>query len=302
MKRITRKDIEQWKEPEVEGGFCHISEAVIEFLDLLESKTEELFGYPTTNWTTFNKAFGGARPGELIVLTADSGIGKTTFALNWLLDTAKQDRNTFMISLELNMGLIIRKLSQMIIGKSVKEFSKVDVAGYVEVLKNMPMYYMDVNGPQVPSFIYKCVQYAAFEKHCRFVVIDHLDYFLLSLKNGWSRADVLGETMRYLTGIAHKTKSTIILIVHPSKLDMKGVKNREVGMDELKGSSSIKQEADAVLSLYRPNPENLETVIRFQKIRADGFSQYRYSFIRFDYDPESLTYLEKSGVPEWGDP
>jgi len=300
MDKITKQHIQNWKEPEIMGRVSPGSELFSELIHAWKKDPRMLEGFPTLNWPAFNQAFGGARPGELIVVTADTGMGKTTFAVNWLMDFCRTKRAGFLVSLEIRWAEMARKIAQLISKKPLKKMTQEDLAGVGDILQHTPLWYFDANGPQRVDFLLKAIKYAAFEKNCQFIVVDHLDYLIRSVRSNEPLSYVIGDTMRQLCTVAHQTDATILLIVHPSKLESKGIGRREIGMDELKGSSSIKQEADAVLSSYRPNPNENETIIRFQKIRGMSHSRNTMSFLRYSFEPDSGQWLETSTKPEWG--
>ena len=300
MESITRKEIEQYTPASYDSRLLPFKDLFNELVALHKEDPRNLEGFPTLSWPVFHEAFGGARPGELVVITADTGMGKTTFALNWMLDMIRSKKHSLLISLEMRWSAMAMILGQMIQGKRFTEFKDEDISAIYEVLKDLRGWYLFDNGPQKLEFISKAIEVAADKYGCQFVVLDHFDYIMRQMAFGQSESYLIGDIMRRLCGLAHRTKTTIVLIVHPSKTNQKGISHREIGMDELKGSSSIKQEADAVMSLYQPNPDMPETILRFQKIRAPWFSQNRDGFIRYRFDPNSLRLTEVSTKIEWG--
>lgn len=100
---------------------------------------------------------------------------------------------------------------------------------------------------------------------------------------------MVGDFLRRLAGLAHEYNVAILLIVHPTKTGEKGLKNREIGIDEMKGSSSIKQESDAVFSLFRDKDF---TYLRFLKIRHHLYSKYLNAMIAFRFDQTNLRFEE----------
>jgi replicative DNA helicase len=299
---ISEKEVNEYKPMEVEAKILPISTLFDNLISIYGKDPKEIEGWPTRSWLAFNEAFGGARPRELIVLTADSGTGKSTFALNWALEMMRVKHTTFLISLEMTWTEVAVTLANRIGGKRFPSFVAGDMAAVKGVLDELNGYYLDQGGAKSLDFIVKAIKYATAEKGCRFIVLDHFGYIQREKTNGWEGATIIGDMVRRLVTTAKQTNSTIVLIVHPSKLDDKGVKSREVGMDELKGSSDIKQEASAVMSLYRSNEESGESILRFQKIRSPLYGRYRGSFIRFQFDPRNLEYRETSVRPEWGKP
>lgn len=302
MKLINSQEFANYKAPTYEGKIANLAELFDRLVVEYRKDPESIIGKPTANWSTFNTAFGGARAGELIVITADTGTGKTTFGMNWAMEMMQMKHRAFLVSLEVSWTAMARMMAQRLIQKQFTKFSKEDMALTHDLLSHLDGYFLDDTGLKPLEYVQKAIQYAAREMGCKFILLDHFDYLLRPNSQSWESAYVIGNMMRTLCATAKETDTTLVLIVHPSKLEQKGIKHREIGMDELKGSSSIKQEADAVLSLYNPNPEEHQMVLRFQKIRDPGHGMYRDSFIRFQFNPESLSYSEVSVAPEWGQP
>ena len=77
----------------------------------------------------------------------------------------------------------------------------------------------------------------------RIVFVDQLD-FIVPMQ-GDDHSLRIGRTMRELKGIAKKWDITIVLICHLKKSQLE----KQPNLDDLKGSSSIGQEADTVILL-----------------------------------------------------
>lgn len=284
---ITLEEIRDWRPKPKSASIIHISSLTDSFVSTWKSKPENIFGVPTSKWLKFNKYHGGMRHKELVVLTADTGLGKTTFAMNLMLDLANQDRGVFLASLEIDIETIFETLAGMISGKSIRDMTKNDVTSFLLVAKDLPIWALDHHGLLDEGLLIKAIEYAAEEKKCEFMLVDHLDYIVKARNQVQSEAYVVGDTMRRISGTARKTNTGILLIAHPAKLQEKGAKTREVGLDELKGSSSIKQEADSVWGLHRPNMGEATATLRFLKIRNRHFGMNRNQVINFVFDPPS---------------
>lgn len=265
-----------------------------------QRKHEETIGYPT-QWTVFNSAFGGLRPGELITLTSDTGIGKSTFALNLALHAVRSGRPALIFSLENGIDSLAMTIAQMITKKPFVKFESSDVAGLSEILERIPLYFYAWSGQLKDELVVAAMEYAADKHGVCVCVIDHLDYLVKTRESWQSEAYVIGDCMRRLVGSSKRKRITTLLCAHPAKLNQSGWKRREVGLDELKGSSSIKQESDAVFGLHRPKPEENITQLRFLKIRNHQFGRFMGGKIRFKFEPENLSLEELSTGVEWGE-
>lgn len=301
MKVITQKDVEAHRQHTVQTKTVKIGELFNDIVERFGEKREAILGHPTTNWSAFNATFGGARPGEVITLTSETGTGKTTFALNWMMDAAQSGVACFLVSCEIPVSMVAVQVAQMIAGKRFSRFGKEDLAPVSAVLDTLPIWFLDRHGMIEEELLYTAMSYAHKEFGCRFMVIDHLDYIIKERQQWQNESYVIGDTMRRLCGKTKEIEATSLVIAHPAKLNQPGVKRREIGLDELKGSSSIKQESDAVFGIYRPDPEKNVTRLRFLKIRNHEFGRFTGGTLRFSFNPESLVLSELSTGVEWGD-
>lgn len=298
MQGIDLRDVLEFKIEKKESEILHIKNQFSHIIKKMGQSPEEIAGHPHRTWLGFNRAFGGTR-GELITVTADTGVGKSTFVRNWLKDHVEQGRPSLLISLEDSMNSVTECFCQMISGKDIINFGEQDAKAVGEQFKLWPLYYLDHQGPIKETVLMNTIDYAFTELGIKFFVVDHLEY----IEKDWvgrNESYVIGDTMRKLAGKAHSLNVTIILIVHPAKMSVKGNEIREVGLDELKGSSSIKQESDAVFGIFRPDPQVAVAWLRFLKIRSHRFSRSVQGKIQFGFDPESLTWWEVDGKLEWG--
>jgi len=282
------------KQPELR----RIHELATDLLQKIKANPEESTGIPHSEWTLFNASFGGAR-GELVTLTSDTGQGKSTFAWNWLKDMVHaKNVNSCLFSLENPMSDICEIFARMVIPKNPRDLEPKEVGEITKTWALWPLWYFDERGMVEEDHMVNALYYAIQQKGCRFIVIDHLDY-VKKAWNGRNESYVIGDFVRRLASIAHGENVTILLIVHPSKLNKPGVKTREVGMDELKGSSAIKQESDTVLNIFRPDPMKNHTYLRFLKIRKYLYGKSIGGKIQFSHNFDSQELWEMSAGLEY---
>lgn len=285
----------QFKPPQI----LSVKELVSELVAAHLGDPNSTFGFPTSNWPVFNESFGGARPGELTVITAETGVGKTTFAINWLLDHCKQKRNGLIVSLEIGTRGLAKTIAQMVHGKSLKHFEDSDITAVGAILETLPLWWLDWTGMIRLEWLLAAIDHAADHFGINFIVIDHLDYIIKPATWSSNESTVVGDCMRMLAGKAKEKNVSLVLIAHPAKLNQQGIKRREVGLDELKGSSSIKQEADNVFGIHRPEDQKNVTQLRFLKIRDHEYGKNLHGKIMFTYNPASLQLIETSTELEW---
>lgn len=295
-KQVTLAEIERWKKQIKPARVVPISELATEFTEVVRRPDSERYGLKTDAWPVFDSTFGGCRPGELISITGETGKGKTTFAIAWLMQLVLKKIPVLIFSLEMTLEDIVMSLAQVILEKNDFKIGENDIGTFVDLTRDMPVYIVEHDERMMQDeMIAKTIGYAQEKFGVRVVLIDHLDYIEKTNVGAWKTQDIIiGDTMRLLCRAAISSKVTVMLIVHPRKLGVKGVESREIGMDELKGSSSIKQESSAVFSIFRFDDDQTLMRVRYQKIRARGFSANVGGCIHFRYLFERSRFIEQS--------
>ena len=137
------------------------------------------------------------------------------------------------------------------------------------------------------------MNYAKRKYNVEYVVLDHLHFFLENEGSDGTTAEI-NKFMKSLAITTLKTDQHVMLIAHPGKLN-----NHEgkVQMNDLRGSSSIKQIAHNVMTVWRDKGADEvgstvmadEVIINFEKVRDDSGIGGKI-LLYFDY--RAQTYRE----------
>lgn len=203
----------------------------------------------STGWKDLDGILGGIRVGELTVISADTGAGKTTFCINLLCNLLKNDPSGFWInSWEMDHEVIVRKVANVVLGGQLKysPFTAKQIADFESWMeKNNAL----INPKQTKADIVSLrnqVELAVKVYGVKYILLDHLDYISGSI-NAKDNHERIAEAVIAIHKIALEFKVHIFLIAHPKQSDDKtGV----VHMGQLKGSASIKQYADNIFMLH----------------------------------------------------
>lgn len=177
-----------------------------------------------TGWTGLDKIIGGFRLEQLVVVSALTKSGKTTFLME--LSNRLSEYAPLWFPFEESANELVRKYLER---------------GLTPPKCFTPLYIKANTLDWIETKI--CEGIAKFNS--RIVVIDQLDF--LVAHGGDNRADRIGDTMRKLKGLAKKWNVVIFLICHLQKTAM----DTQPTLEDLRGSSSIGQEADTVIILWR---------------------------------------------------
>jgi replicative DNA helicase len=166
----------------------------------------------------------GFRPQQLIVVSALTGSGKTSFLMD--MTSKLKEENPLWFPFEEGAEELIRKF--------LERGEEPPKAFTPENMKSNTMEWLE-------SKIVESI--AKFDT--KIVFIDQLD-FIVSMK-GENHSLNVGQTMRDLKGLAKKWNIVIFIICHLTKAKM----DTQPTLEDLKGSSSIGQEADSVILIWR---------------------------------------------------
>ncbi len=205
----------------------------------------------------------GFQPGNLIVLAARPGIGKTALALNWVLAAAKKRGICgAFFSLEMSQEEVFLR---MLASQARVNLKRIQAGEFPDEAKErlreagnellqLPIYISDqasITVPQIQSMVIK--QGTQSNRRVEFLVVDYLQ--LISSPDG-SRASKQNEATRVgeiSRGLKLLAKDQGIPVVVLSQLNRE-VEHRAGGrpqLSDLRDSGAIEQDADMVAFIHR---------------------------------------------------
>ncbi len=223
-----------------------------------------------TGYHNIDHRLGGLQAGELVVVGARPGMGKTAYALNILRQVAlqRQPGAVLAYSLEMTTGALVQRLIAAQ-GKIKKDLlrsaqvfdhgdSTVRLTAAVQVLRDL-----DVRVCDQPGLAVRDIRNLSLaEKRRSGVRLVIVDYLGLVEHEGRERstADQIGEVTRTLKRLARELDCPVLLLAQLNREVDKRANKRPV-LPDLRDSGSIEQDADVVQFLYRDeyyNPENTQ--------------------------------------------
>lgn len=241
-------------------------------------------GY-TTGWRNLDTYLYGLRKGEVTVVTADTGAGKTTFCTQLMVNCAMQNIPVWINSWEMKPETIMRKLASIVLRRPMKyqSFTEHENEQFDEWCSRYKVY---INPNTIGTDIHSLGHqlYEAKKLGVEIVLLDHLDYLVSNHKEKLHEA--IDETVKRLHELAFDLNMHFLLICHPRQT---GAASEEVGIHSLKGSSSIKQYADNVIVLHRcsrtdSTADTNKIKIRIAKNRMFGTEGNAYLYYQPDWD------------------
>lgn len=193
-----------------------------------------------SGWKGLDDILKGFRVEQLVVISALTKSGKTSFLMD--LTTRLNDYSPLWFPFEESAKDLIRK--------------------FIERDEPIPYAFspaMFKLNPHLTGGIIEWIECRILESIAKYgtkvIFIDQLDFLIPY--NADSRADRIGQVMRELKSIAKKWGVLIFLICHLIKTKM----DTQPTLEDLKGSSSIGQEADTVILLWRETKREHKQVV-----------------------------------------
>jgi twinkle protein len=248
-----------------------------ELWDLVSSTdVNDSIPYP---FNGLNEKTLGIRRGEIVTITAGSGIGKSALVREVAYDIIKQGHTVGYIALEENikrtslglMGLALNK--PLHLGES--DVSKEELKdAFSQTVGSGRVYLYDHWGSTDSDNLLAKIRYLVRGCGCNYIVLDHLSIVVSGMGDGDERR-LIDNTMTKLRTLTEELQCGLLLVSHLRRPS--GDRGHEDGattsLSQLRGSAGIAQLSDMVIGLER-NQQDKEnpnlTTIRVLKNRWTG--------------------------------
>lgn len=241
---------------------AHISNATVEVMERIEKAYSESGsqGGLKVGFKNLDEATNGFMPGQMIVLAARPGCGKTSFAMNMVTNIAsRKDSKEVIAVFDLEMSaveLVFRMMSNVAgidsrdIQNGLENKEGLDKVWLAQdVLKNSNVYIDDSAMITCEQIMSKCRRLKAQKGRLDFVVIDYLQLISPSSNTASrSKNEQVGEISRFIKLLAKELKVPVLILSQMSRnIDNRDDKTPK--LSDLRESGSIEQDADIVAFL-----------------------------------------------------
>lgn len=243
--------------------------------DILEHKTVEKISYP---WGCVDQRTLGLRRGELVTVTAGTGIGKSAFVREIAFHLLNQGESVGMMMLEENtrrtalglMGLVVNKpLHQDREGVTEEQLR----AAFSATLGTNRLYLYDHFGSTDIDNLLNKVRYMAKGLNCGWIIIDHLSIVVSALEGNDERR-MIDRAMTLLRTLVEETGIGLLVVSHLKRPEGRGhEEGGQVSLSQMRGSHAIAQLSDIVIGLERNQQDEEksdQTTVRILKNRFSG--------------------------------
>lgn len=248
----------------VSSSFQNITDLLTQAFDEIDdlvNNQNHMAGVPT-GFTDVDKLFWGLRGGDLLILAARPGVGKTSFALNLATNAAKSGAAVALFSLEMGANQLVQRilcaearvnLGQLRQGK-LSEGDWNAIMNAAATLSGLELYIDDTPGLSLLEMRAKARRQLR-DKEKGLIIVDYLQLMQPpSNRRDGNRAVEVAEISRGLKVLAKELNMPLLALSQLSRaVEMRGTKRPM--LSDLRESGSIEQDADIVMFIDRSMDE-----------------------------------------------
>lgn len=207
-----------------------------------------------TGFSKYDNFTGGLQRGDLIIIAGETSQGKTSFALDVLLNSSANGAAVLMMSLEMSTDQLISRLlskgTNITVKDILRNISDEETGVYVrQYAKELSAYKLHIHECHATSIDYIADNIKAYKIiygiDC--VVIDYLQ-LISHTDRKMNREQAVGHVVRRLKNLAVELNINIIALSQLSR----DRQNPAPRMSRLRDSGQIEEAADQVIFVYRP--------------------------------------------------
>lgn len=253
-------------------------------------------------WPALNGILkGGIAPGELCVLAARPGMGKTALAGCWAVETARNFGPVLFVSCEVKdrtigsrllarEGRIDNRAFREGLGHSQSMLPQMQEAA--ASLRGIPLQIVDTSRQTITPMQVRML--ARKIKGLRMVVVDYLQLMYPDTRQD-SREREIADMSRSMKRLAVEMDCPVLLLSQLNRKVEEG--NREPQLSDLRESGAVEQDADIVIMLHNPDKQDmgadLPVNVLVRKGRSSGTGSCGLIFHKAFSDFEEGTYIKR---------
>ncbi len=248
----------------IEKTFLKIDDLLVDSLSMLESlanNKSKLLGVPT-GFSDLDRLLSGMRGGDLIVLAARPGVGKTSLALNIAVNAARSGASVAFFSLEMPANQLTHRILSSEAGvnssklrgtESLNDADWKSIINACSTLSELDFSIDDTPGLTITELRAKARrQLQKVEKGL--IVIDYLQLMQSSGNSFNDRWIAVGDISRGMKILAKELNVPILALSQLSR-NVESRTGKRPQLSDLRESGNIEQDADVVMFIDRSMSE-----------------------------------------------
>lgn len=246
-----------------------------EQLETRAKNKSSMTGIPS-GFYDLDKETAGFHEGELIIIAARPGMGKTAFALNVATNAAMStDKAVAIFNLEMTAEQLVNRMISAVGQIEGSKFqngmlNSNDWKKYNEAISQLAetnIYIEDNTSITAPEIKAKCRRLANSEKGLGLVVIDYLQLVTTGSRSE-SRQVEVSDISRSFKQLAMELKVPVIALAQLSR-NAERSETKQPRLADLRESGSIEQDADMVLFINRADYHEAKSAEKLEIVPAE---------------------------------
>lgn len=237
----------------------HFVEAFREALAVLQARKDgEVISGVTTGLPSLDKRLAGLQPGQLFILAARPGVGKSALAMQIAEGAAKSGTGVCVFNLEMpRVELAMRSMSarvsvtqEKIKEHALSQYHYEQLGQMASDLPKLALYVDDTASLTIGEIRSRARRLKQRDKRLGLIVVDYLQLVSGSRSaKGVSRQEQVAEISRGLKLLAKELHVPVVALSQLSRDVERG--NRRPLLSDLRESGAIEQDADCVMFIHR---------------------------------------------------
>lgn len=240
---------------------------------LLENNNQKSIPYP---YSGLNAKTRGMRLGELVTVTAGSGIGKSLLCKEICLNLLLQGESVGYIALEESVRRTGLGIMGLHVGRQLHLEENVNLdelkSAFDDTVGNGKFYTYDHFGSTDSDNLLGKIKYLCKGYDCNWIILDHLSIVVSGLEDGNERR-IIDNTMTRLRTLVEETGCGLIVVSHLRRPEGRGhEEGGTTSLSQLRGSAGIAQLSDFVISMERNQQDEENSNISRLRVLKNRFS------------------------------
>jgi replicative DNA helicase len=262
LMELAEKAIFEISERRLHDGFYAIGDLSVEVMEMMANikANQGVTGIPT--FRDLDKLLSGLQKGDLVLVAARPGVGKTSMALNIAQNAAiKHGLTAAIFSLEMPKEQLVQRIicseAQVDQGRvrsgmaSAKDFER--ISKMLTPLSKAELYLDDSPAITVNEMRSKCRKLKMEKKRLDLVVVDYIQLMSSALRRVENRQQEIADISRSLKALAKELDVPVLALSQLSRLAERT--NEPPNLSHLRESGALEQDADVVIFLHRPKKD-----------------------------------------------
>ena len=258
----AEKNLFQVAEGNIKKNYADMATLIKEAKDQIKKAAEKgdgVSGVPS-GFAELDKLTSGWQPGDLLILAARPGMGKTAFVLSVARNTSVQfNLPTAIFSLEMSSLQLVTRLIVSETHLAAEKLKKGALQSHeweqlnskVTQLSEAPLFIDDTPALSIFELRAKARRLKA-QHDIKIIIIDYLQLMTAGGEGGGNREQEISFISRSLKSIAKELGVPVIALSQLSRAVETRGGDKRPQLSDLRESGAIEQDADMVMFLYRP--------------------------------------------------